>query len=69
MSDLVYDFRCWTSGGVAGIDGDRACEPDLVQGKLTVRDIAGQHSDILEEPYVRTLAAALEDLAVRRQTA
>ena len=69
MSDLVYDFRCWTSGGVAGIDGDRACEPDLVQGELAIRDITGQNSVILEEPYVRTLAAALEDLAKRRQTA
>jgi acyl-CoA synthetase (AMP-forming)/AMP-acid ligase II/thioesterase domain-containing protein/acyl carrier protein len=43
---------------------------DLVQGELAVRDIAGQHSEILEEPYVRTLAAALADcLAERRRTA
>jgi thioesterase domain-containing protein len=37
----------------------------LVQGNLEVRSVDGLHSELMQEPYVKQLAAELKDCLVR----
>jgi thioesterase domain-containing protein len=41
----------------------------LFQGSLTVREVSGGHLEILREPHVRVLAAALAEFLGPGQTA